>query len=668
MRKDRQFEALFSPVTVGNVRIKNRIAMAPMSLESLIPFENSYIDNRCKEYLIQRAKGGIGLLILSCWRVENNIEPMHHFHGNLLTKAAMYSFIELNEILHSFDTRVFYQMTAGYGRVGNPNPPGGGPPVSCSEVPAFWDPDIMCREISTQEVESIVANFGFWAAELRKAGADGIELHGHEGYLFDQFSCAAWNKRTDKYGGDLDGRLTFAKEILKAIKREAGKDFPVVYRYGLKHYMKGFHSGAVPGEKFKEFGRDADEGLTMAKILESEGFDALHVDAGSYDSWYWPHPPNYMPHGCMADMARQAKQVVGIPVMAVGRMDDPQVASGVISRGDADVVVIGRGLLADPEWPNKVKSGKTAEIRPCLGCHDACTGRLFNGKPMCCAVNPAVGRELHYAVTPAAEKKKVLIVGGGPAGMEAARVAALRGHHVSLYEQRRVLGGHLPPGSVPEFKKDIRRLLAWYELQLEKSDIAVHLSSPATLDTITSQNPDEVIVATGSTTVIPPIAGLETGNWVDCIDALSGKKELGQTVVVLGGGLVGCEISLWANSLGHRTTIVERLPALMSAGPLISKENKQMTIDLLVYNGIEVCLNTRIARVENRLLHLVNNENQKWQIECDSLVIAAGMRSEQELFMKVEQKFPNVRRIGDCLQPRNIQGAIWDAYEVARRL
>jgi 2-enoate reductase len=668
MKSNEKFDALFSPVRIANVEIRNRIAMAPMSLESIIQFENSYIDNRCKEYLIQRAKGGVGMIILSCWRVENEIEPMHHFHGNMLTQAALYSFIELNEILHSFDTKVFYQMTAGYGRVGNPHPPGGGTPVSCSAVPAFWDTGIMCREISTQEVETIVEGFGRWAAELRKAGADGIELHGHEGYLFDQFSCAAWNKRTDKYGGDLEGRLTFAKEILHAIKRSAGDDFPVVYRYGLKHYMKGFHSGAVPGEDFQEFGRDIDEGLAMAKTLEREGFDALHVDAGSYDSWYWPHPPNYMQHGCMLDMAQQAKQAVGIPVIAVGRMDDPEVAAGVVADGKADLVAVGRGLLADPEWPNKVKSGRTEEIRPCLGCHDACTGRLFNGKPMCCAVNPAVGRELHYAITPAVEKKRVMVIGGGPAGMEAARVAALRGHAVSLHEQREILGGHLPPGSVPEFKKDIRRLLAWYELQLDKHDIAIHLGSRATLETIAAENPDEIIVATGSKPFIPPIEGLETSNWAHCIDALNGDRELGQHVAILGGGLVGCEIGLWVTELGHRATIIERLPALMSAGPLISKENKQMTIDLLAYNGIEVLLNTSIERIENNRICLVDNQNRTRQIECDTLVIAVGMRPDHGLFVDADRKFPNVRRIGDCLQPRNIQGAVWDAYEVARRL
>ena len=561
MKSDQNnFAALFTPVTIGNVEIKNRIALAPMSLESIVPFENGHINSRCKEYLIERARGGTGLIIFSCWRVDDRIEPMHHFHCNYLTKAALYSIIELIEILHSFDTKVFIQLTAGFGRVGSVNPPGGGRPVSCSATAAFWDPSVTCRALATQEVETLVRQFGYWAVELRKAEADGIELHAHEGYLFDQFSSAVWNKRTDKYGGDLEGRLTFAKEILHQIKTRAGDDFPVVYRYGLKHNMKGPRSGAVPGEAFREYGRDIEEGLELARILEREGYDGLHVDAGAYDSWYWPHPPNYLPHGCMLDMARQAKAAVNIPVIAVGRLDDPQVACDAIALGDADMVAVGRGMLADPGWANKVKYGEVDTIRPCLGCHDACTGRLFNGKPMCCAVNPTVGRELHYKIRPATQKKKVLIVGGGPAGMEAARVAALRGHAVSLHERRDRLGGHLVPGMVPKFKKDIGRLLNWYERQLASLDVALHLQSNVSLDTLSAEDADEIVIATGSKPAMPPIKGLSegvaSGRVVHCIDALDGMAVIGREVVVLGGGLVGCEIALWRAAEGARVTLV----------------------------------------------------------------------------------------------------------------
>lgn len=659
---------MFSPLTISNVEIRNRVALAPMSLESLIPFKSGYIDNRCKEYLIQRAKGGAGLIILSCWRVENEIEPMHHFHGNELTHGALYSFTELNEIIHSFDTKVFYQMTAGYGRVGNPTPPGGGAPVAPSALPAFWDPTITCRELTTREVDSIVEKFGYWAGALKKAGVDGIELHGHEGYLFDQFSTAIFNKRTDKYGGNLEGRLTFAREILRAIKKNAGDDFPVVYRYGLKHYMKNYFNGAVPGESFKEFGRDIDEGLEMARILERDGFDALHVDAGCYDSWYWPHPPNYMPHGCMADLAHAVKQAVDIPVIAVGRMDDPATALSVIDEEKADMVAVGRGFLADSDWANKVQYNEPEEIRPCLGCHDACTGRLFNGKPMCCAVNPAVGRELDYQIYPAPHPKKIMIIGGGPAGMEAARVGALRGHQVTLYEKEKSMGGHLVPGSVPEFKKDIRKLVVWYEHQLDKLKITVIKGKTVTEELIKSESPDEIIFATGSKPMIPPIEGINGPNVVHCIDLLKGDVTMGKTVAIIGGGLVGCEIALWASEKGCSVTLIEQLEGLMASGPTVSKENKQMTIDLLSFHKVDLRLNTTVNRVEDTNLNLIDKNFRRSALAYDTLVIAAGMQREESLFNAAVNKFRNVRRIGDCLSVRNIQGAIWDACEVMRRL
>lgn len=659
---------LFTPIKISNVEIKNRIALAPMSLESIMPFENNHIDNRVKEYLIQRAKGGAGLIINSCWRVDDQIEPMHHFHCNLLTPSALYSITELNEILHSFGAKVFYQLTAGFGRVGSPSPPGGGKPVAPSALPAFWDPSVTCREIEIHEVDTLVEKFGTWSKALKGAGVDGIELHAHEGYLFDQFSSSIFNKRTDKYGGDLEGRMTFAKEVLAAIKKNTGDDFPVVYRYGLKHYMKGYHKGAVPGETFKEFGRDIEEGLKMARILEREGFDALHVDAGCYDSWYWPHPPNYMAHGCMADLAHEVKKTVNIPVIAVGRMDNPDVAINVLEQDKADMVAVGRGFLADSDWADKVKYDEVEDIRPCLGCHDACTGRLFNGKPMCCAVNPTVGRELDYQIHPAPSQKKFMIIGGGPAGMEAARVAALRGHSVALYEQKDRLGGHLVAGSVPEFKKDIRKLLKWYQRQLKKLDVSIHTSSPVTFDMIDAKTPDEIIFATGSKPIIPPIEGIENPKVAHCIDVLNDSDLLGKNVVIIGGGLVGCEIALWALEKGSSLTLIERLPGLMASGPAVSKENKQMTIDLLAVNGVKVMLNTTVTQVQEDELVLIDNQFIQSKLPYDTLVIAAGMQKEEKLFLEAEKRFKRVRRIGDCLNVRNIQGAIWDAHEVARRL
>ncbi len=286
-------------------------------------------------------------------------------------------------------------------------------PVSASAVPHFHEPKILCRPLETVEVEKIVKAFGTAAEILAAAGVDGIELHGHEGYLFDQFTTSLWNQRTDNYGGNLKQRLTFPIEVLKEIKQHAGADFPVQYRFGLKHYIKGLNSGALQGESFSEAGRDISEGLEMAKLLEEAGFDALHVDAGCYDSWYWAHPPIYQEHGCMVDMAARVKEVVSIPVIAVGKLELPEQAERVIAEGKSDMIAIGRGLLADSHWPVKVAEGKTEDIRPCIGCHDGCIGRFMRGKPLSCAVNPACGREKLYALDRVEKPKKVVIVGGG---------------------------------------------------------------------------------------------------------------------------------------------------------------------------------------------------------------------------------------------------------------
>ena len=277
-----------------------------------------------------------------------------------------------------------------------------------------------------------------------------------------------------------------------------------MYRFGLKHYIKGLQSGALKGEHFIEAGRDIEEGLEMAKLLEEAGFDALHVDAGCYDSWYWAHPPVYQEHGCMVDMAARVKNVVKIPVVAVGRLEVPEIAEKVVEEKKADIIALGRGLLADPYWPIQVQEGRIEDIRPCLGCHDACFERFFvNSRPLCCTVNPAVGRERLYRLTSAEKREKVVVVGGGVAGMEAARVAAIRGHSVTLYEKGKDLGGHVIEASVPEFKKDLRRLLHWYEGQLRKLGVDTRLEMEASPTLIERDKPNVVLVATGSEPILP---------------------------------------------------------------------------------------------------------------------------------------------------------------------
>ena len=657
------YPRLFEPVNIGKVTIKNRIAMAPMGILGLTTPDGNP-GQRAIDYYIERARGGVGLIITSVFKVENDIESLI---GNMhmINQASVAPFGELCEAVHALGTKVFVQLTAGFGRVA-PSRILHTRPVSASAVPHYHEPQLLCRPLEISEVEKIVEAFGRAAEILTHAGVDGIELHGHEGYLLDQFTTAIWNNRTDKYGGDLKARLTFPIEVLRKIKERAGDDFPVQYRFGLKHYIKGLNSGALQGESFKEAGRDVTEGIEMAKLLEESGFDALHVDAGCYDSWYWAHPPVYQDHGCMVDMAANVKKVVRIPVIAVGRLEVPELAEKVITNGNADMVALGRGLLTDAYWPVKTAGGKVEDIRPCIGCHDGCIGRFMRGKPLSCAVNPACGRERLYQINHVTDKKRIIVIGGGAAGMEAARVAAMRGNDVIIFEKEKSLGGHLIEASVPDFKNDLRKLLDWYEIQLKNLSVAIKLETEASEAIISRDSPDAVIVATGSQAVIPDVPGIENINAMTCIEALLGKKKTGKSIVVVGGGLIGCETALWLSKQSKETTIVEILPELMTGGIPVPAMNRQMLLDLLTFYKVNTLTNTCIQQINRAAITVVTKTGYPEKVKADTVILACGLESENKLYQELNGKFTHLYAVGDCQTPRNIMAAIWDGYEVGR--
>jgi 2-enoate reductase len=653
------YPKLFEPVKIGKLTIKNRIAMAPMGIVGLTNPDGNP-GPRGIDYYIERARGGTGLIITGLFHVSDEFRR-GWIRG--IDRFSLGPFGELAEAVHALGAKIFVQLTAGFGRVSFY--PGMGQPVSASAVPAYFTPSIICRPLETEEVDAIVAGFGEAAVILAAAGVDGIELHGHEGYIFDQFTTAIWNQRTDKYGGDLRGRLTFPIDVLNIIKKRAGADFPVQYRFGLKHYMKALNSGALPGESFIEAGRDIEEGLEMARLLEEAGFDSLHVDAGCYDSWYWAHPPIYQEHGCMVDMAALAKKAVKIPVIAVGRLEVPELAERVIAEGKADMVALGRGLLADPYWPIKVSEGRTVDIRPCIGCHDGCLWRFQSGRPLSCAVNPACGRERQYQLIPAARPRKIVVAGGGVAGMEAARAAATRGHHVVLFEKGKTLGGHLNEAAVPGFKTDLAVLRDWYKKQLAGLGVTLKLQTEASAALIAREKPDAVIVATGSLTSVPNIPGIGGANVVNCTDVLLGKKKTGRNVVVLGGGLIGCEAALWLAQKGKKVTIIEMLPELMTGSLSVPRMNRFMLIDMLALNKVKVLTGVRAVEIIENGVNIADKKARK-SIKADTVVLATGLKPDAALAGKLNGRFPRVYNIGDCRDPRNILGAIWDGYEVGR--
>lgn len=665
-----EFKKLFEPINIGKISLKNRIVMAPMNLLNLCDYEGG-LTQRCVDYYVERAKGGVGLIITGVFKVENEVE--RYFKRGvpawpIFTPKALPAFAELADSVHSYGAKVFIQLSAGAGRVADGEAIDAGfEPVSASMTPCFFRPSVTTRPLTTEEIEKIVKAFGSAAKLVATAEIDGIEVHGHEGYLIDQFTTALWNKRTDKYGGPLKSRMRFPLEIIETIKDSVGTDFPVIYRYGAKHFLKNSAVSSLKREGYAEAGRDMPEALEMARILETAGVDALHIDSGCYESMYWAHPPMYQPHGCTIDLSAEIKNIAAIPVIAVNRLDMPEMAERVLEEEKADMIAIGRGLLADAYWPEKVFQGHIDDIRPCIGCQEGCLNiSNSGGRPLSCSVNPQCGRERLSTFDQPSKMKNILIIGGGVAGMEAARVSAIRGHKVTLYEETDRLGGHLIEGSVPDFKRDIGRLLEWYENQLPKVKVKVRLKTKVTPELLEKEKPDVVIIATGSTPIIPKIPGIENPNVCTCSDLLLGKKTAGDQVIVVGGGLEGCETALWLAQQGKNVTIVEMLPQVATG---MHDANRNMLLEMLAENKARILTNTRLQEVTNDGVITKESDSKSNLIKCDTVALAVGLKSEKEIFEWLNNKdsvhVKEIYSVGDCNKPRKIHHAIWDGSTVA---
>jgi 2-enoate reductase len=664
-----KYSKLFEPISIGKVEIKNRIAMAPMAIGGLTTPDGGF-GARAIDYYVERAKGGVGLIITGAAMVDNEIEKLParllsaaHNRDHFIETAS-----ELTHKVHAHGAKIFIQLTAGLGRVlfvmGNSIP------VAPSAIPHYWNPTITCRELTIEEIKRLIKKCGDAAEAVKNAGFDGIDFHGlHEGYLVDQFAIAMFNRRSDKYGGDLRQRLTLPIEILHEMKNRAGKDFPVQLRFSVKSYVKDWRQGGLPGEEFREAARDTEEGLEAALIMEEAGYDAFDADAGTYDAWYWAHPPNYFEHGCYLHLSERLKKTVKVPVIVAGRMELPELAERAIAEGKADMVVLGRGLLADPYWPNKVMAGITRSIRPCLACHQGCLGRLISLEgPLSCAVNPACGNERDLALKPAGKVKKVIVIGGGVAGMEAARVAAIRGHKVALYEKNDRLGGHVLTASVPAFKKDEAALLDWYKTDLGELKVKVNLGKKVSPDLLQKEKPDVVIIATGSKPVIPDVPGINKEKVTTAIDLLLGKKKAGKRVVIIGGGLIGCETALWLAQQDKQVTIVEALKGLMQSGSPVPRPNMMMLRDLLKFHNVNVLTDTALSEITNDGAVVVEKSANKTTLPADTVVMACGLCPDQELYNSLKNSIPNLHLVGDAAEAQNIMHAIWDGNEVARKI
>ncbi len=650
---------LLEPGYIGKLKTKNRIVMAAMGAHGLHEPGGDWGD-RYIAYYEARAKGGVGLITTETTFVSQALEPFTKGLFNLASDKHLASMQRLAKTLHSYDCKLSIQLTAGFGRViPPPVVPEGEVPVSASVNTHYSpvipiDPESMTRALTTEEAKALAKSFGYAASRCREAGADCVELHGHEGYLLDQFMTGLWNRRDDRYGGSPDKRLTLVREAIEAIKRDAGADFPIIFRYGITHYIEG--------------GREEKEGLWVAQELEKLGVAALHVDAGCYETHWWPHPPQYSPPGSMVFLAEKVKQVSSLPVIAVGRLHYPGVAEKALADGKADFVAIGRGLLSDPEWVNKVQKDKTSELVPCLGCYEGCKWQMITQQPTSCSLNPTCGHEIEWALTPLKEKRSLLVVGGGPAGIEAARVGVKRGFDVTLWEASDRLGGNLLPGATPDFKRDIADYITYLNVLVKQLPIQLTLNKKATAEDISSFGADYVILATGAKMETPPFGNGAVNNVHTVIQVLDGIEPRGENILVMGGGVIGCETAVYLAQKGKQITITTRRDADSLADDLYDNNNRDMLLMMMKSSNINVLSKTVPVGLKNNTV-VVDQSGVEKKFAIDSLVFAGRMIPENALSKSLENISGNsVFSVGDCVTPERIMDAVWGSFKAVREI
>ena len=679
-----RYPSLFSPIKIGGSTLKNRVILTAMGGTGLFGFDGHF-NPKIREYYLERAKGGAGLIIPGVTGVKSGGHYLYEKEDEYLGPVK-----ELMDELHSYGTRYFMQLGAGFGRA---QLMGITPDMDektrnellvapSDGIPNVWDPELKHRGLTREEIRDIVDAFGKTALLCKKAGIDGVEIHAiHEGYLLDQFTVENTNHRTDEYGGSLKNRFRFVTEIIREIKKTCGDDYPVMIRYSVSSKMRGFNQGALPGEDYKEFGRSLEESPHAARLLEEAGADGLDADNGSYDSWWWAHPPVYMPLHCNFPEVSYIKNFVNIPVFCAGRMEDPAFADQAIRDGKIDGIGVARQFLADPYWLKKAQEGREEEIRPCIACHNGCFGVGLVRKPTRygfrmahCAVNPLAMEETEWTLEPAAEKKRIAVVGGGPGGMDAARILTMRGHKVTLFEKSDALGGVFIAAAAPDFKEKDKMLLEWYRNEMKRLAIDVRLNTEAAPQLL--KDYDEVVLATGSRPRTPGLPGLQDPDVMEACEYLLGEKETGEKVVIIGGGLTGVEIAYDLVLKGKQPVVVEMQEDILQVGGLCAA-NSNMLREIIRYYQIPVMTNTSLLGAErgdgtNALRIRVKNAAGKEELlPADSCILSIGYLPERSLYdTLVSAGWPEEKLhvIGDANEVGNLMSAIREAYELCYKL
>lgn len=628
-----------SPGRIGKLELKNRIIMAPMGPHF------GEIGRKAVEYFVKRAEGGAAMILI-------NMMVTDYFEDTssslVITEDNFDNFKEICDRAHNAGCKVCVQLMPGCGRMAGPAkmyPV----PISASACSWLYAPNVKCHELTTEEIQRLLDETERTVRLTRAAGADAYEMHAYGGYLNDQFLTAAWNIRTDKYGGDVKGRATFLLEQIAAVRKCAGADVPVMVKFCPDH--------GVPYPGFRQL----DEGIELAKYLEEQGVDALHVDAGCYEKWQLSMPALFYQEAVMQlKSAKAVKENVGIPVLTHGRLSNYEKAEAALKNDICDFTIIGRGLLADPELPKKIAEGRPEDILPCISCNEGCIGNVLKYRHVECALNPFTGYEDERPMPKAAEAKKVLVVGGGPGGCTAALLAKQAGHEVELWEKTGTIGGKTLAASAPYMKADMIRLPQYYNVQLIKAGIPVRFYKEATRKTVSEFKPDVLIWAAGGTVVRPKsIPGLDRSNVYSCEAALRCQVPLGKRLAIIGGGQVGVEAAIHFDTVGHEVTVVEMADKIMPEPPFV--QNDKILREMMANGSGTYLTGTKLAEVNDNGIVVETAEGRK-EIACDTVLLAMGWAPDA----KAGEELSDICRvipIGDSNKCRNILAATGEAYE-----
>lgn len=659
-----QYEHLFTPYKIGNVQIKNRFNLCAMGIQNYNA--KGGITAEGIEYFADFAKGGFGLLTSNSLAVDTEVDGNTMLDRLLPTghrKNFIVSQTELTDRVHANGAKIFAQLSLGTGR--------NNVFKSASPNPAFFNPSFVAGELTREEIQKKLDLLAIGAERCKLAGYDGVQLHAlHYGYLLDQFALSLTNRRTDEYGGCLENRLRFTRESFETVKRVCGKDFPVTIKLGLKSFAKGLGKGNASLLGDQEAGRTIEEGVEICKLLEQYGFDGLECDFGIYEAWYHQTPPMYTPKCAYLPLLEQATKAVSIPVIGCERMNDWDTVEQAIADGKIDAIGLGRPALADPQLVNKLAMGKPEKIRPCLACCQCIGSEMRVGGFSGCAVNPSVTRKCAYGIQKALEPKKVVVVGGGVSGMEAALTAKISGHDVTLLEATDELGGNLLAAGNHSFKGDIRDLNKWFQRELRERNVDIRMNTRATPEMVKELDADIVLESVGSSVIMPPIKGIDHPKCVSCMDVLQGGAPVGDSIVVVGGGLTGVEMAIDYAMEGKKVTLVEALDDILSSGMPVPMMQDMMARDLLKHYEVKLETGYFITAVDDEGA-VITNKNDKSDVRtiaADTVVMAIGFRPRPSMSKDLFGSGIELHTIGDANRVGSIKSSIWDAYEVARDL